>query len=64
MSYDSKSNDSRSSAVDRSFSSSAPAASESDAMQEGRKPFVEPTLRRETGLVDGTGTTVSGMNVN
>ena len=26
-----------------------------------RKPFVKPELRREVGVVDGTGTTVSGM---
>ena len=26
-----------------------------------KKPFVKPELRHETGLVDGTGTTVSGM---
>lgn len=26
------------------------------------KPFVRPELRRETDLVDGTGTTVSGMS--
>jgi hypothetical protein len=39
-------------------------SSSSSEKEEGRKPFVEPELRRETGLVDGTGTTVSGMNVD
>jgi len=38
--------------------------SASDEKEEGRKPFVEPELRCETGLVDGTGTTVSGYTVD
>jgi len=39
-------------------------SSASDEKERERKPFVEPELRRETGLVDGTGTTVSGMNTS
>ena len=27
-----------------------------------KKPFVKPELRHEVGMVDGTGTTVSGMS--
>ena len=30
-----------------------------DKQEENKKPFVKPELRRETDLIDGTGTTVS-----
>ena len=30
-----------------------------DKQGENKKPFVKPELRRETDLIDGTGTTVS-----
>lgn len=46
---------------DASRSSSDRSSSSGESKEAGgvRKPFVKPELRRETDLVDGTGTTVS-----
>lgn len=38
---------------------SAKDASTDDEAESSRKPFIKPELRRETDLVNGTGTTVS-----
>jgi hypothetical protein len=56
-------NDSDQSSRDRSSTSGEkPVDDAQRPTDDTRRPFVKPELRREVGVVDGTGSTVSGMN--